>query len=184
MRAEGIGAPGLILPDVKVYEVSEGGAVELREDWSKTGRENVKNALLQGLRNRNYRVKSLRVDETRAEEMIEIQALYRAVYKSIQLHSDGTQPFPQKKKAFDYSLGPLEQILQRCESDSVIFVRGLNQVYAAGKRTFLSIALADSAGNILWYGVSGSRGGHDLREPEGAAGIVGELLSSFPEAGG
>jgi hypothetical protein len=65
----------------------------------------------------------------------------------------------------------------------MVFARGFDQISEGSRVTYISIALADSSGTILWYCVKGSRGDHDLRDPTSAAKLVDALLSGFPEAG-
>lgn len=183
MGAKNIEAPVLMLPDVKMYEFSSGGVIELRDDWSATGKENVRKAVLKGFEDKKYNVKSLTTDGDIKEEIKEIQALYRAVNKSIQLHTYGPQLFPDKKKFFDYSLGSIKNILKDAQIDSVIFVSGFDHVTANGRSAFVSVGIADSSGTIVWYGGKGSKGGHDFRDPESTARLVGDILFPLPEAG-
>ncbi len=178
-----IETPGLMLPDVKMYEFSSGGVMELRDDWSATGKENVRKAILKGFEDKKYNVKPLTINEDTKEEIKEIKALYRAVNKSIQLHTYGPQLFPNKKKNFDYSLGSIQNILKDSQIDSVIFVSGFDQVKASGRSAYVSVCIADSSGAIVWYGGKGSKSGHDFRDPESTARLVGDIIFPLPEAG-
>lgn len=181
MRAKNIETLGIIIPDVKIYELSPGGVIEFRDDWSATGRENVLNAILKGFEEKKYNVKPLTIHEEIEEEMEDLQTLYRVVNRSIERHTYGPQLFPDKKN-LDYSLGPIENFLQSAEIDSMILVSGFDQVRADGQRAFVSVAIADSSGAIVWYSGKGSRGGHDLRDPVSTAALVRDILSPLPEA--
>ncbi len=184
MRARNIEIPALILSDVRIYKSSPGGVVELRDDWCAIAKQNLLNALLRAFKDKHYSIKPLTTDEEIAEEMEEIQALYRAVNRSIQLHTYGPQLFPEKESNFVYSLGPIEGILRKSKADSMVFVYGFGQVATGERKALVSIAVADSSGTIVWYCVKGSLGGYDLRDPESVTALVEDIFSSFPEASG
>jgi hypothetical protein len=180
-KAKGIRSLLIVPAEVRVYQVSL-ETMRLNGDWSETGRQNLDNAILEGFRNRDYRVKLLRAEGEIHREMERILPLFRAVNKSIRLHTYGPQVFPEKIAHFEYSLGSLKSILDTSHCDAMVFVRGFEQVSERPKKTYMTLALADSSGTILWYCVKGSRGEHDLRNPKSAANLVDALLSDFPEA--
>lgn len=184
IKARNFNTLGLMLCDIKVYEVSGLGLVELRDDWCATVRKNIRNALIKSLKEKHYNIKTLTIDEEMREEIEEIQALYMVVNKSIQLHTYGPQLFPEKEKHFDYSLGSVEKILQNSGTDSLLFVCGLDHVSSSQEAAFVSVAVVDSSGTIIWYSMKGIRGEHGLRNPESASELVHNILASFSEAGG
>ena len=184
VRVKNIGIPVLVLSDVRIYEISPGGVVELRDDWGAIGKHNLLTALLANLDDKHYSVKSLIPDKGIEKEMEEIQALYKAVNRSIQLHTYGPQLFPDKLRGFDYSLGSIERILKKCEADSLIFVDALGYISTNKPKTSVSLCVSDSSGTIVWYCVKGSLGEYDLRDPESATKLVKDMLSCFPEVSG
>jgi len=183
-RVKNIGIPVLVLSDVRLYEISPGGIVELRDDWCAIGKHNLLSALLANLNDKHYNVKSLIPHKGVEKEMEEIQALYRAVTRSIKLHAYGPQLFPEKLRNFDYSLGSIERILRKCEADSLIFVDALGYVSTNKPKASVSLCVSDSSGTIVWYCVKGSLGEYDLRDPESATKLVKDMLSCFPEVSG
>jgi hypothetical protein len=183
-RVKNIGIPVLVLSHVRIYESSPGGVVELRDDWSAVSRRNLLSALLANLKAKHYKAKPLNSDKETEKEAGEIQALYKAVKRSIQLHTYGPQLFPEKLKNFDYSLGSIERILRKCEADSLIFVDALGHISTNRSRASISLCVADSSGTILWYCMKGSLGEYDLRDPESTRELVEDILSSFPEMRG
>lgn len=204
MRAKNIKAHGLITPDVKVYEFTAGGVKELRDDWCVKGKENVSNAIAEMFKGNPVEIKPLPIDKDIEEEMEDIQALYRAVITSIHQHSyAGPNTFPEKQKNFDYSIGSIEDILKRYESDALIFVYGDDEISTSGRKaltaagilvgaftgvvitpragiTALNIAVVDPSGAILWYNSRGSQGGHDLRDHDSCASLIENLISDYP----
>jgi len=184
VRVKNIGIPVLVLSDIKIYELLPGGIVEPRDDWAVIGRHNLLSALLANLNDKHYNVKSLIPHKGVEKEMEEIQALYRAVNRSIKLHTYGPQLFPEKLRNFDYSLGSIERILRKCEADSLIFVDALGYISTNKPKASVSLCVSDSSGTIVWYCVKGSLGEYDLRDPESATKLVKDMLSCFPEVSG
>jgi len=180
-RVAKIKALTLVPPAVEVYELSPSGLSELRDDWCMLGRKNIEEALIEKFTSKRYIIRTLRPDSEVRKELAEIQALYTQVNRSIQLHSYGPQVFPEKVTRFEYGMGSVQRVLEACGTDSLVFVTGFDQVSSDNPKTCVSIALADSSGTILWYGVKGSKGGHELKDPFSTAMLVEEILSSFPK---
>jgi hypothetical protein len=181
IRTEHLQVLALVPAEVSIYQASPGGLVRLQNMWSETGRHNLNRAILQGFAKRHYAIRLLRTEESLPSEMKQVLPLYRAVDKSIRLHTYGPQIFPDKVAHFDYSVGPLKELLEKLHCDTLLFARGYELVSEGPGKTYMSLALADASGAILWYGVKGSRGDHDLRDSASAAKLVEGLLSDFPE---
>jgi hypothetical protein len=182
-RVKGIQKPALMLAEVRIYEILPGGVVQVRDDWSRAGKENLIKALTESFMERRFRVMSLSAHEERAEDVREIKALYKAVEKSIRLHGYGPQLFPEKRNRFVYSLGPSKKTLSRLGADSMVFMSGSGQISASEQKAWISIAVSDSCGTILWHCVRHTVDQYDLRDAKGAAEFVEDLLASFPEVG-
>jgi hypothetical protein len=182
-RVKGIEKPALMLAEVRIYEILPGGVVQVRDDWSRAGKENLIKALTESFMERRFRVMSLTAHEERAEDVREIKALYKAVEKSIRLHGYGPQLFPEKRNRFVYSLGPSKKTLSRLGADSMVFMSGSGQISASEQKAWISIAVSDSCGTILWHCVRHTVDQYDLRDAKGAAEFVEDLLASFPEVG-
>lgn len=204
IRSKNIKTIQLISPDVDVYELTAGGIDELRDDWCIMGEENVLKAINEELKDAPVVVQNLPINQDLEKELEDIQALYRAVSKSIQLHTyEGPNLFPEKKKNFDYSIGSIQEIVQSYGVDALIFVYGIDEISTTGRKalqttgiligvftgiviaprfgiTAVSIAVVDKSGTILWYNVEGSHGGHDLREYESANDLVEEIIVDCP----
>jgi len=205
-RRQDIRAPGLIPPDVKIYEFSAGGIRELRDDWCSEGEKNLMNALMEGFEKKTCEIEVFSLDEGIRDDMEDIQALYRAVSASIQMHTYGPHVFPEKKETFDYSIGSIKDVLQKLDADAMIFVYGLDEISTGGRKalmvagivagavtgvalmprsgiTAVSVALVDSSGTVLWYGAKGGAGACDLRNAESTTNLVQTLLADFPRIG-
>lgn len=203
-RVKSITHPGMLPSDVKVYELTAGGVQELRDDWCKIGKENVEKSIHEAFKQRPFTVEQLLVDKEIEEEIEDIQALYRAVSLSIQLHTYNPQfIFPEKTKNFIYSVGPVDKILKKYGADALIFVYGFDEISTGGRKalmaagiivgaftgvmiapregiTAVSIALVDSSGTILWYNLKASAGGKDLRDFDSCSSMINNIVAEFP----
>lgn len=198
-RYKNIKTSGLIFPDIEIYELTAGGVRELKDDWCKSGTENVFNALMEKLKEKEIEVKILTVEE----DIEDILALYRAVSTCIHLHTYGPYPFPEKKKNFSYSIGSIEKILKKHGVEALMIIYGSDEVTTGGRKaliafgalatiatgvpvvpragiTTMDVALVDSSGTILWYMGKRSGASHDLRNPEDATTFVEDIFSDFP----
>jgi hypothetical protein len=206
MRAKNVKHPGLVRPDIDICELTAGGVRELRDDWCEIGETCVLKAMVENLSGKEIKIKTLEVGKDIEKEVEDIQPLYRAVSLSIQLHTYGPYLFPEKKKNFEYSIGPIDGILQKFGADALIFVYGIDEISTAGRKalkaasvvvgaftgvvvmprsgmTILSVALVEAPGTILWYCIKSSQGGYDLRKPKSASDLVENVLRDFPRLG-
>lgn len=137
---------------------------------------------------------------TEDPEAKELDELYNAVDFSVRRHawekrSDEfvpLEPFPEKVRAFDWSLGPAGEFMERNGVDAIWIVRGYNLLPTTGarvkegvefilgvlaaagghgggptltyRRIELRAALVDRAGSVLYYGVADERAGFPTEE--------------------
>ena len=180
-RVKQIRTVSLMPPVVQVYEVFPSGVAELRDDWCALGEKSVEKAFVEEMKEKRYVVSTVRTDGPLGKDVQQIQALYKQVNKSVQLHSYGPQVFPEKATRFEYGVGSLEEVLAASGTDSVVFIMAFDRVSTRTPKTTMSVAVADTTGTILWYCVKASTGEHRLKDPLGSALLVEDILSSFPK---
>ncbi len=190
---------GLIQPEIRIYEFSAGGMREQRDDWSDTGKANVSQGILGAFKEREIAVKPVVVDEGRKAEVDDIKALYRAVVTSILLHLDGPNAPPPEYRRFDFTLGPLDNVMDSFGVDALLFVYGSDEISTGGRKTLavlgfvggvvmrpgfsvLGIGLVDRSGELLWFNADASAGRFDFRDAESASSFTRDILSAFPAA--
>ena len=183
IRADSVKNPVLVTPDVNLYEISSGGVAELRDDWSRIGRNNLQIALMQNLKQRRCNLKLMETDAQTTAEIQKVKTLYKLVHRSMDQRMFGHHQKTAETNNFDYSLGSLETILQKVGADAMIFVTGYDQVFSDGRKALIDLAIADSSGTILYYSVKGTTQGKDLRDPVNTALLVRDLLAGFYRAG-
>ncbi len=183
-RANLVSKSVLIPPDVSMLELLPSGLIRPRDDWSTVGCRNLQNALSIHLKNTDITLIPLAVDTDTAQEISEIQALYRLVHKSMWQQTFNAQQDSHARRRFEYSVGSIKTLLNKLGADALIFVSGYDRVSNAGRKALIDLAIADTSGTILYYAVKGSIQGGDLRDPASATSMVQELLSGFPRKKG
>ena len=172
----------LLPSDAIVYEELPGGRLKQRNDLNEAAGLSVQRALVTELTARDFRVLTYPVGPThRTAELQEVLNLYRAVNKSIQLHTFGPEVFTDKQTQFEYSVGSLKTLLQQNGADAFVFVRVLYRFSLQQSRSFVSLGLADATGTILWYGANGSREAACIEDQDKTTHLVNKVLANFPE---
>lgn len=179
-----IAATVVVPVDITVYEEQAGCAAQVKDQWCDVAKKNLLEALVKGLKKKRYAVTVAEAEKSGNPELREIQNLYRAVNKSIQLHTYGPQLFPGKVSRFEYSVGSTERFLREARADAIMLISGLERIKPDGNKSYVSLGVAGPSGDIIWYDMGSSKGEHDLRDPEGAEMLVYSVLSAFPDSGG
>jgi hypothetical protein len=193
-------------PDVTVGQLTAGGLVEPRENWTDQARENLLAALVDQQRNRGGRTLVVqRLSDAGADLALvrDLEELHNAVGRSIQIHKYVSgQNLPTKEGKFDWSLG--EKAVQYGNAsgyDYALFLHAEDSFSSSGRvalkilgmagciigacvlvpgKTRLAFAsLVDlKTGRIVWYNVVESSIG-DMRTREGAASTIHSLLDKM-----
>lgn len=193
------GGTMLIMPtDIELFELSAGGVLEPKADWSATAAKHFR-AVLDAKRKR-LDMKSVFLSEQDADEVAEINALHAAVARAISMHHFGAGflQLPTKEGKLDWSLGEPVQVLKKKTGADYAFFSWIRDSYASAERVATMIALAIlgvgtsggvqvgyaslvdlNTGKIVWFNRLG-RGSGDLRELEKAEETLNALLEGFP----
>lgn len=188
-----------IMPvDIELFEISAGGVVEPRADWTDAAARHFRAALER--KRRTLGVMTVELEEKDADEVAEINALHAAVARSISMHhfGPGFLNLPTKEGRLDWSLGePVREIRRKTGADYALFT-WIRDSYASGERiaTMILFALLGvgmgggtqigyaslidlNTGQVLWFNRL-LRATGDLREADRAAETVEALLAGFP----
>jgi hypothetical protein len=196
-------------PDVSVGQLTAGGMVEPREEWTNQARANVLRALEAEQTAHGAVVKIAATaadagwDPAATEDLI---ALHRAVGAAIQAHKYGFLTLPTKKDHFDWTLG--EQAVAfgaATHYDYALFVHASDSFSSGGRIALQAVGALGCAlvgacvvvpggqqsafaslvdlktGKVVWFNVLVSGVG-DIRTPEGATAMVGKLLETINTA--
>ncbi len=182
-RLPAIRNAALISVDVKEYEVLPGGVIEFKEESDNVARKAIEEVLVAQFAERQIVLRSVDPAPETAEEIQDLRALSEAINASMQFPKDG----------FDYTLGPVGDLVDLYGVDALVFVWARGWLYKGGKKAIsslsggnavdgadIAITLVDRSGDVLWYDRRGRRGDNtDLRSTtslmELARAIIGDL---------
>lgn len=204
-----VGRPVKILvfrPDVKVGSQSAGGVVTPNAAWTADARRLLADAMVAARPGGGADVTFMPELEGDAALMLaDYQALFAAVAETVLQHRlfKGDR-LPTKISGFEYTLGPgVERLAEQTGADYGLFVvtkdafgsagRKMLQIFAMGVAGATGFGAGISSGehvgyaglvdmksgDLLWINADFKMGG-DVREAEGAAKRVRQLLEDFP----
>lgn len=145
----------ILPPEIDLIVDTPEGKPMWRDGLSRQAGDQTRRAMVQLLSDRKFTVRLADENLLQAKETTRLRALYRSVNRAIQLHAYGPQLFPAKTKRFDYALGAVSQLLSAGGADALMLIRGRQTVSGQRVRTWISMAVVEPAGNIIWYGVQG-----------------------------
>ncbi|BBO67591.1 hypothetical protein DSCA_15210 [Desulfosarcina alkanivorans] len=171
------------VPEIGIVEKMPDGSRIYEEASSHEARRIAQQAIVKQLRNRRFRALPVDADSLPEDEMASIRSLFRSVNRSIQLHTIGPQVFPSQKAAFDYQLGPVTGILKTRLADGLVLAIGHQTGSDRPARNWISIAVVEPGGRIIWYGIHGDHERFDLKTAEGVNALVAAAMANFWEQG-
>jgi hypothetical protein len=119
---------GIVIPEVKVYEITASNQPVFRPDWSEKGTEAVTRSLEAALRARGLEPKRLQPTATQDQDQLrEVRLLYQAVVAAV-VQATFLNRFPAKVNRFEYSVGPVGALLERQQVDALVFAFGSGAV--------------------------------------------------------
>jgi hypothetical protein len=184
----------LVDPDVELSELTAGGTEEARADWSKTGKDFIRDDIAATLQAKGVTIVSADIITDRHEA--QLVKLHGALGQSIQMNL--VQAWPTKKNNFDWTLGPGTDVFRdHYHSDYALFVY-MHDSYTTAGRAVMMVAFAAfgvglhggqqagfaslvdlRTGRVVWFNRLASSSG-SLKEAKGAADTVKNLLDGLP----
>jgi hypothetical protein len=189
----------LVAPlDVELFEISMGGMLEPRADWTESARGFMKTQI--EARRDGLGVDTAELKDEDADEFGELLSLHAAVAQSIEMHHFGSSEFklPTKNGQLDWSFGDaLKPIQDKSGTRYGLFI-WIRDGYSSSARKAAFVVMAAfgvglgmgqqsgyaslvdmQTGQVLWFNRI-VRGHGDLREAGSAAETVDALLRDFP----
>ena len=197
----------LVMPaDVELSELTAGGMLEPKADWTEAARGYLTDALRDEEATRHITIVDYdegAIPADRQDKIRQLAKLYGTVGREIFAHQfSGPLQLPTKTNGFDWSLGPSAQVLRDQYGADYALLTYVRDSYASsGRKAMIAFAavagisvpagqqlaftsLVDmETGDIVWFnrviriGYTAS----DIREPAGARGTVKQLLAGFPQ---
>lgn len=195
----------LMSPDVELYELTAGGMLEPKAEWTAAGTVHVAAAVREELgakRAKLFLYQPPTDMPSKDYANSQLLKLHEAVGTAILSHKYIPRlELPNKKDKFDWSLGDGVSVLrEEYETEYALFIYLRDSYASAGRVTFIVLATVLSlgryvpragtqagfaslidlrSGDIVWFNRLISETG-DLRTPEPARKAVKELLADLP----
>jgi hypothetical protein len=173
----------VLVPEIGILEQMPGGGQLVQDIQSHEAQRIAQRSIVAQLRKRHFRVQAADARIMQQPEIKSITSLFRSVNRSIQLHTFGPQIFPAKLKAFEYNLGPVSDTLKANGADGLILALGHQTGTDQPAKNWLSIAVVEPEGRIIWYGVQGGHLKYDLQKAESVKALVANTMANFWEPG-
>ena len=194
----------LMRPDTDVGELAAGGVPQPNADWTKAARTNLAEALKAEAAAKKLDLKVIDDQSGDAGQTVaDYTALHQAIADAIIQHKYYGAKLPTKKDKFDWSMGPGAQKLSDLSGGNYalfLFTRdnfasasrkgmqvagmlgclvGFCVIVSGGQHVAYASLVELSSGNIVWFNIlRGSKG--DVREKDGASGMVTAIMASMP----
>lgn len=196
----------LITPDVVVSEISFGGLIEKRPEWSRRAADNVTNALRRAGARSKLRFGDLPALSGEERHALDQHvALFNVV--ALQVHRNslgGGELWAKRLKSglTDYTVGPgLAFLADKTGADSALLVIARDGESSAGNKAMIALGMLVGggvrvgrtlaiaglidlrSGRLLWQGYDVNTS-TDLREPEQTNALIDGLFKGYPGSGG
>ncbi|MBR9986457.1 MAG: hypothetical protein KFF68_11150 [Desulfosarcina sp.] len=180
---QSMGVMLVLVPEIGIFEQMPDGSRLFQDVRSQEVQRHAQQSIVRQLQARRFTVKTADPRMMQSPELRSVTSLFRSVNRSIQLHTFGPQPYPAKLNAFEYHLGPVAEILKANRADGLVLALGHQTARAQPVKNWLSIAVVEPDGRIIWYGLQGDHQKFNLQTADGLTALVETTLVNFWEQG-
>lgn len=173
----------VLVPEIGIFEQMPNGSRLFQDIQSLEAQRNAQQSIVRQLQERQFTVQTADNRMMQSSELLSVTSLFRSVNRSIQLHTFGPQLYPAKLSAFEYNLGPVADILKANRADALVLALGHQTASPQPVKNWLSIAVVEPQGRIIWYGLQGNHQKFNLQTAEGLTALVETTLVNFWEQG-
>ncbi|MEE4113059.1 MAG: hypothetical protein V2I40_09615 [Desulfobacteraceae bacterium] len=173
----------VLVPEIGLFEQMPDGSRLFQDIESQQAQHQAQQFIVRQLEARHFKVETADTRMMRSSELLAVTSLFRSVNRSIQLHTFGPQLYPAKLDAFEFHLGPVAEILKANRADGLVLALGHQTASVQPIKNWLSIAVVEPEGRIIWYGLQGDHHRFNLQTSEGLTALVASALVNFWEQG-
>lgn len=145
----------ILPPEINFYTSAKDTRPIRQETQSRHVERLAHDAIIRTLADQGFMANSAGNHLLKTKEADSLRSLYRNVHRSIRLHAYGPQVFPAKTKNFDYAVGDVSNLLEPGEADALLLVMGKQIVSDDKNKIWISMAVVEPKGSIIWYGIQG-----------------------------
>ena len=180
---QSMGVMLVLQPEIHILEQLPDGSQLLQESQSREAQLSAQVSIVQALRDRGFAVRSMDTQPLAQADVDEVTHLFRSVNRSIQLHTFGPQIYPDKIDAFEYSVGPVAELLKAEGADGLVMAIGYQAGCDKTDKNWLSIAVVEPQGSIIWYNLTSTPEHFNFQHEEGIRALVADTMYNFWEKG-
>ena len=180
---QSMGAMLVLMPEIGIFEQMPDGSRLFQDIQSQEAQQKAQQSIVRELQNRHFTVQTADPRLMQSPELLSVTSLFRSVNRSIQLHTFGPQLFPAKLSAFEYDLGSVADMLKANRADGLVLTLGHQTASDQPSKNWLSIAVVEPEGRIIWYSLQGDHQKFNLQTSEGMTALVAATLAGFWEKG-
>jgi hypothetical protein len=180
---QSMGAMLVLMPEIGIFEQMPDGSRLFKDIQSQEAQRKAQQSIVRELQNRHFTVQTADPRLMQSPELLSVTSLFRSVNRSIQLHTFGPQLFPAKLSAFEYDLGSVADMLKANRADGLVLALGHQTASDQPSKNWLSIAVVEPEGRIIWYSLQGDHQKFNLQTSEGMTALVAATLAGFWEKG-
>jgi hypothetical protein len=173
----------VLVPEIGIFEQMPDGSRLFQDIQSQEAQRKAQQAIVRELQKRHFTIQAADPHMMQLTDIISVTSLFRSVNRSIQLHTFGPQLFPAKLSVFEYDLGSVADILKANRADGLVLALGHQTASDQPSKNWLSIAVVEPEGRIIWYGMQGDHQKFNLQTSDGMTALVATTLANFWEKG-
>jgi hypothetical protein len=173
----------VLQPEIRIFEQLSDGSRLFLDIQSRDAQRRAQASIVRQLGERHFTVRTVSAQRMQQSEYRSVTTLFRSVNRSIQLHTYGPQLFPGKVNAFEYSVGPIADILAAYNADGLVLAIGYQSGAEKPDSNWFSIAVVEPEGRIVWYNLRSDPHQFDLQRAKGVSALVAGTMADFWERG-
>lgn len=180
---QSMGVMLVLSPEIRIFELMPNGSQLFQESLSQQAQGNAQASIVQELRDRAFTVRTMDAQPLQQADVNEVTMLFRSVNRSIQLHTFGPQIYPAKLDDFEYSVGPVAELLKAEGADGLVIAIGYQAGSEKPDTNWFSIAVVEPQGSVIWYNLTSMPQYFNLQHQEGISALVAQTMLNFWKQG-
>ncbi|MGD9366821.1 MAG: hypothetical protein PVH87_14060 [Desulfobacteraceae bacterium] len=169
----------ILPPEIDLFENIPGGHFVRQEAQSRDAGLEAQKALVRALSAHAFDVRIAGRHLLRSDDVIELRALFRNVNRAIQLHAYGPQLYPGRSRQIDYGVGSVSDLLESGNADALLLITGRQTASGHSPGTWISAAVVEPTGKIIWYGVQGTKGPDAVNDRQTVIDLTRMVIQPF-----
>ncbi|HOU85642.1 MAG TPA: hypothetical protein PLA54_11935 [Spirochaetota bacterium] len=195
----------ILTPKIDIYEIDVGGICEKRDDWSNEAIPVFKDSISYLFKINNIETVFINPADEKSQETKDLRAIIPVVAGCARAHTHpsyngGLDTFRTKYNNFDYTVGSVQEILQKYNADAIFFITAEDEEATTGRKarkvlnvinpfsahmstalTYAFAALIANDGILLWQNWEYTEDSYDFRKRHDSDEILSDIFYDLPK---